>query len=259
MLIKNHALAVLAGTLALGVSSCWGADESGTLSAGTSVNYSSGKYGAATSTDITSLPLTVAYDKGPWTLKLSVPYVRITGPGDVIVGIGKTSRTTTTIRTASGLGDIVTAATYNFYNDAASQFGADITGKVKFGTGDSAKGLGSGANDYSGLLDVYKRIGRVTLFGGIGYTIVGSTSTIPLRNVASLSAGSAYKLDDQSTVGLSYDYRQKTSLASAPLSEVTGFYSHKFNKTWKMQAYLLKGFSDGSPNVGGGVLVGYAF
>lgn len=255
---KKHAKFMLASTLVLAFQTGWAA-EPGALSIGTSVNYSSGKYGSSTSTDITSIPVNVTYDTGPWSLKLSVPYVRITGPGDVVAGVGKTSKSTTAVRTASGLGDVVAAATYNFYNDAASQSGADVTGKIKFGTGDSAKGLGTGENDYSVLLDVYKKVNQFTLFGGVGYTVLGSSAAIPLRNVFSLTAGSTFKLDEKSSVGFAYDYRQKSSSTSAPQSELTAFYAHKFNKSWKTQAYLLKGFSDGSPDWGGGVSVGYAF
>jgi hypothetical protein len=255
---KNYTRFMLASATVLAAQACW-AEEAGVWSAGTSANYSSGKYGAQTSTDITSIPLNVGYDKGPWTLKLTVPYVRITGPSDVVVGIGKTSTTSTVVRTASGLGDIVTAATYNFYNDAASQSGADVTGKVKWGTGDSAKGLGTGENDYSVILDVYKKVNQLTFFGGIGYTVLGDTAKLPLRNVFSLTAGSSLKLDEKNSAGFAYDYRQKSSATSAAQSELTAFYAHKLNKSWKTQAYVLKGFSDGSPDWGGGISVAYAF
>lgn len=249
---------MLSSAMVLAVHACW-ADDAGTWSAETSVNYSSGKYGTPTSTEVISIPLNVAYDKGPWTLKLTVPYVRITGSSDVVVGIGDTSTTTAVVRTASGLGDIVTAATYNFYNNAASQFGANATGKVKFGTGDSAKGLGSGVNDYSVILDVYQKVNQLIFFGGISYTVLGSTTAIPLRNVFSLNGGSTLTLDEKSSVGFTYDYLQKSSATSDAQSALTAFYAHKFNKSWKIQAYLLKGFSDGSPDWGGGVSVGYAF
>ena len=249
---------MLASALVLAIPASW-ADEAGTLSMGTSVNYSTGKYGTPTSTNITSIPFNVAYDKGPWTLKLSVPYVRITGASDVVVGVGKTSTSAPVIRTASGLGDVVAAATYNFYNDAASQFGADVTGKIKFGTADKAKGLGTGENDYSVMLDVYKKVNQITFFGGVGYAVLGSTAAIPLKNVFNVTAGSSLKLDDKSSLGLAYDYRQKSSLTSAAQSELTAFYAYKFNKSWKSQAYLLKGFSDGSPDLGGGISLVHAF
>jgi hypothetical protein len=258
MQVKLPVRFVSAGALLLAFQACW-ADDNGAFSIGTSANYSSGKYGAATSTNITSIPLNVAYDKGPWTFKASVPYVGITGPSDVIVGIGKTSTTASAVRTASGLGDVVTAATYNFYNDAASQSGADVTGKVKFGTADSAKGLGTGRNDYGVMLDVYKKVGQLTFFGGVGYTALGSTTALALKNVFNVTAGSTFRLDEKSSVGLAYDHRQKSSAASADQSELTAFYTHKFDKSLKTQAYVLKGFSNGSPDWGAGISLGYAF
>ena len=259
MSLKIHPQFILASALVLAVQTCW-AEEAGALSIGTSVNYSSGKYGTPSSTDITSVPLNVAYDKGPWTFKLSVPFVRITGPSDVVVGLGrKNSTATPVVRTASGLGDIVTAATYNFYSNAESQVGADVTGKIKFGTGDSAKGLGTGENDYSVMLDAYKKLNQVTFFGGVGYTVPGSTTAIPLSNVFNVTAGTTFKVNDKSSLGFAYDYRQQSSATSAAQSELTAFYAHKFNKSWKTQAYFLKGFSDASPDWGAGLSVGYSF
>jgi hypothetical protein len=257
---------LLALGLAIAASqACWA--EAGTWTAGTGYNYSTGNYGTTTSTDITSIPFSMAYETGPWNMKLTVPYIRITGPSDVVAGVGRAKRsnrgvpiTTTTMRTTSGLGDVVAAATYNFYNDAASGMGADVTGKIKFGTASVDDGLGTGKNDYTVMLDVYKKLSnKWTLFGGIGYTVMGSSVDIPLNNVAGLSLGASYKVSDQGNTGVSYDYRQRSSTTSFPQSELTAFYSHKFSKAWKGQAYVLKGFTDGSPSWGGGASVAYAF
>jgi hypothetical protein len=264
MQVKHKArLAALAAALAASQAS-W---AEGTLTAGTGYNYSKGNYGTTTSTEITSIPFSLAYDTGPWTMKLTVPYIRITGASDVVAGVGRARRstrgvpiTTTTIRTTSGMGDVVAAATYNFYNDSATQMGADITGKIKFGTASADDGLGTGKNDYIVMLDVYKKLtNQWTLFGGIGYSVLGSTVDVPLRNAANLSLGASYKVNDASNVGFSYDYRQRSSDTSFAQSEITAFLVHKFDKSWKAQAYLLKGFSDGSPDWGGGASIAYAF
>lgn len=66
-------------------------------------------------------------------------------------------------RTESGLGDIVTAVAYNFYNIAAPQVGANVTGKIKFGTADKNKSLGTGMNDYVVQLDIYKKLNQCTI------------------------------------------------------------------------------------------------
>jgi hypothetical protein len=265
MQLKNNARFCAAGAMLLAAQACW-AYDGGAWSIGTGFNYSSGNYGTTTDTEITSIPISAAYDTGPWTLKLTVPYVRITGASDVVVGLGRARRgrapataTTSVVRTTSGLGDVVAAATYNFYNNSAAQMGADVTGKVKFGTADKDKGLGTGENDYVLLLDVYKKIGQWTVFGGVGYTDLGSSPDIPLRDVFNASAGTTFKINDMSNAGMAYDYRQRSSATGFAQSELTAFYIRKFDKAWKGQAYLLKGFSDGSPDWGGGVSVGYAF
>lgn len=266
MAVRSKTKYLAAGVIMLAAQASWA--EEGAWTVGTGYNFSSGKYGTSTTTDITSVPLTAAYEQGPWTMKLSVPYVSIDGSSDVVVGIGRPNRgqgvgsggtTTTTRRTESGLGDVTAAATYNFFNDAAAQMGADVTAKVKFGTADEAKGLGTGENDYSLALDVYKRIDRWTVFGGVGYSVLGSSSDIKLDNVFNANAGAAYKVSDQGSAGMAYDYRQKTSSGGDEQSEMTAFYSHRFDKSWKGQAYVLSGFSDGSPDWGGGLSVGYAF
>lgn len=247
-----------AGAAVLAAQAVWA--EAGTFSVGTGFNYSSGKYGTSTETTITSIPLVTTYDQGPWAVRLTVPYIRITGASDVVAGVGRAkTATTTVVRTDSGLGDIVAAGTYNFFNDAALQFGADITGKIKFGTADKDKNLGTGKNDYGAQLDVYKRINRWTLFSGLGYTVLGSSADIPLNNVWNAGFGSSYKLTDKDSAGVAYDYRQKASDTGFAQSEFTAYVVHKFDKSWKAQAYLLKGFSDGSPDWGAGASMGYAF
>lgn len=123
------------------------------FSASVGADYSTGKYGSRDSTDVYYLPLVATYQTGAFTYKLTVPYIRVTGPGDVVPsgfggsgsGSGATSTvvctvtnsgkgnnntvcntvttgatvtptTTTTKRnrtTESGLGDIIASAAYN--------------------------------------------------------------------------------------------------------------------------------------------------
>src|SRR3569623_1615 len=260
MQLKKPTIRVFAASVMLVASQTIWAEDSGAFSLGTGYNYSSGNYGTSTTTDITSIPLIATYDKGPWTMRLTVPYIRITGASDVLPGVGRARASAApTVSTQSGLGDVVASGTYNFFNDAASQFGADITCKIKFGTADKDKNFGTGKNDYGTQLDVYKKIDRCTLFSGLRYTVFGSSTDIPLHNVWNAGVGTSYKFTDKNSAGVAYDYRQKASDTGFAQSELTAYVVHKFDKTWKAQAYLLKGFSDGSPDWGAGASVGYAF
>lgn len=248
-------LAALGGGLVLG-SVALAAD--GAFSLGTGFNYSSGKYGGTTATDITSIPLLAKYETDVWTWKLTVPYLYVSGATGVIPGVGKTGSSTTT-GTEQGLGDTTLAGTYAAYYDSANKFGLDLTGKVKLATGSRDKGLGTGANDYTAMVEVFKGLGRSTFFGSLGYTVMGSTDTFKPNNVFSFSVGGSYKLNDQSSIGMSYDGRERVTSSASPVSEVTGFVSHKLNKRWKSQFYLLKGLDYGSPDWGAGASANYAF
>ena len=235
----------------------------GKLSLTSGVDYSSGKYGQSQSTDITYIPFIAKYETGNTTLKLTVPWVKITGPGDVVGGntpivIGSSNRPTTT---ESGLGDVVFSATQTI-----AQFGErnplvlDITGKVKFGTASSSKGLGTGENDYTVELDAYKSINpAVTLFGDIGYKKLGDPSGINLNNVWFGSAGFAYQLSPANSAGMMADIRQAAIDTSQPLRELTVFLTHKFNANYKLQSYLTSGNTDASTDLGGGLMLAWTF
>lgn len=145
------------GTAALG-------DTGLTLSTG--LDYSTGKYGSASDTEIWYLPLIGKFETGP--LKLTVPYIRITGPGNVVGGaediIQLRQTGAATRHTASGLGDVVAAASYSVYENRPAGLLVDVTGKIKFGTADETKGLGTGENDYAIQGDVTKGFGKFGAF-----------------------------------------------------------------------------------------------
>ena len=236
------------------------AEDAGVFSVTSGVDYSSGNYGSQNRTDITSIPVISKYEVDSWVFKLTVPYVSITGPGNVSPGIGKFKGNTTTKRsTESGLGDIVGAATYNVYNGSNGGPAADVTGKVKFGTADDKKGLGTGENDYIGQIDLYQSFGDFTALGTIGYRVYGDTSSAPLDNVFFGSLGGSYKIALGTSAGVIYDYRPAITTNGSAISETTAFLNHKISDNWKAQAYLVKGFSSGSPDYGVGALVSYVF
>ena len=49
-------------------------------------DYSTGKYGSSESTNVFYLPFGVAYDSGAFTYRLTIPYIRVTGSGDIVPG-----------------------------------------------------------------------------------------------------------------------------------------------------------------------------
>lgn len=267
--------------LALAATAAHADDNAGHVTLGAGADYSTGKYGTAFNTDIWDVPLSVGYEADRWSVRLTVPYISISGASDVIPGVGRVKNNnphgrghgkgngnggggtppppTVTSGSASGLGDVVAQATYGLVRDDAAKFGLDLTGKVKFGTANENEGLGTGKNDYGVNLDAYKGFGAWTVFGGAGWTKYGSSTYIPLHNGWNGNVGAGYKLSGSDSVGAYYYYREKISDAGFAQRELTGYWNHHFSDALRLQAYALAGFSDGSPDWGLGASLKYAF
>ena len=225
----------------------------------TGLDYSTGKYGGTETTEIFYIPFTGKYEADEYSLKLTVPYLQVTGPGNVLIDLGPIGTASTTSTTQSGLGDIVVAGTYNMYEGRENGTLVDVTAKIKFATADEAKGLGSGENDYALQADLYKTLGKNNLFGTLGYRVMGDPEGVTLNNVFFASLGAGHKFSQETSAGLILDLREKVSATSFAQQELTVYVSHKLGKTWKAQAYALKGFSDGSPDWGAGAMFTVAF
>jgi hypothetical protein len=159
--------------------------------------------------------------------------------------------------TRSGLGDVLATATYNVYSGRANGFLVDLTGKVKFGTADTS--LGTGENDYAAQVDVYQSFDRFTAMGALGYQVLGSSAGVDMNNAAYGILGGYYQVTGQTGGGVEMRVSQKPSSTGAEQRELTAYVSHSIDESLKMRAYVLKGFADGSPDSGFGLLVSSDF
>ncbi len=274
--MRNPQHWIIAGGLLLIGAPVAHAADGGQFSLSAGADYSSGKYGTTTTTDIWSVPVTAAYQSDRWTFKLVVPYINISGADNVIPGVGRVKNGnpkgrghghgsvppvpgSSTSGSASGLGDVTASLGYELFSSADHTFGLDLTGKVKFGTADENKGLGTGKNDYGLSLDTYKAMGDWTAFGGVGWMKYTSSSYIQLKNGFNANVGMGYKLGSSDDIGAYYYYRERIADGGAPQSEVTGYWNHKFNDSLRVQAYVMGGFADGSPDYGVGATLKYTF
>ena len=222
----------------------------------TGVDFSTGKYGAEESTDMVYIPLTFKYGTDKWSSGLTLPYISLESPGDVVIGPdgipipipggGSTSE--------SGLGDITGSFTWFAYPGTESLPIVDVTGRVKFPTADEDKGLGTGELDWALETDLIKTLDKNSLFFTLGYKIFGDTDLVKINNVFYGSIGNSYRYNKTTSLGAFYDIREATTNFTEGMNELTGFVSYRMNPKWKVLGYLVKGFSDGSPDVGAGVL-----
>lgn len=229
------------------------------FSVGSGIHYSTGTYGESTKTQIVSIPLTGRYDTDVWSFKAVLPYLRVSGDNEVVPGAGRVDRRRARDRrVASGLGDSTLSATYNLYG-ADARSGIGLGGKLKLATGDEAEGLGTGTNDVSLQVEGFQTVERNTVFGVVGYTMFGDSPIVNFENVLNAGVGVTHRLATGDSVGVALDVRQAGTPAPAAQRELTGFWSHRLDRAWSMQAYLLKGFARGSPDWGTGVSAAYVF
>ena len=238
------------------------AEETAKFSLETGMNYNTGKYGGTQSTNIRYVPVTGKYQGKSWTLKLTVPYLQITGPANVISvingGLAGVAGSNAPL-TRSGLGDVIAGATHNIYNGGTGGVMVNLTGKIKFGTASSAQGLGTGKNDYALQADMYQVTGSLTNFGTFGYKKYGSPVGYTLNNVFYGTLGASYKINPETSGGMMLNLGQKTTVSGSSHIEAIFFASHQLDKTWKVQGYVLKGFTNSVPDFGAGVTLAHLF
>lgn len=232
-----------------------------TTKLGVGFDYSRGSYGFTTDTEVWSAPLTVSHETHDWAFRASVPWITIEGPasvaGDVGPAVGVPGRPTS--QSESGLGDTVLGLTWHSNPDAVDEWKVDLTGRVKLPTADEDKGLGSGETDYYAQIDLYRTYGKITPFGNVGYRFMGKSPAYPLKDGWYASAGVIGRTGAATSVGVAYDWRSRLIDGGPDGSNATVLLIHDVSNSWNIVLYALKGFGDGSPDVGFGGQVGYKF
>jgi hypothetical protein len=232
-------------------------DAGADLRFSTGVEYSTGKYGGTDDIEELYVPFTFRAGFDRIGFRLTVPWLSVTAPDDTIIsdpGTEPLPGSGATV-TESGLGDVVGALTfYDLYVSDQANFVVDATGKIKFGTADETKGLGTGENDYTLQLDAYRFFDRLTLQGAAGYRLRGDPPGIDLNDVFLAAIGGAYRASDSALVGMYFDYRQSSISGIDDIQELSGFASFRLGRAWRMELYAFTGLTDSSTDFGGGIL-----
>lgn len=218
------------------------------------VDYSSGDYGEDVDTDFLAIPVTAKVQKGDFNVRVTLPYLDVSGPADVIPGDGgvRGGNGAGEVTSRSGFGDATIAATYSLGVSNTTYF--DVTGKVKLPTASTEKALGTGTTDFTLQGEVLQVFGDVSLAVRGGRRFNGSSDDFQLEDVWLAGAGAYASLGD-TTLGLDYDWRDG-SLPTAPnRSELTGSITQKLNEQLRLQAYAYTGLADGSPDLGAGAQI----
>lgn len=232
------------------------------LSLTTGFDYSSGKYDSTRSTKVWEVPVMLKYETAPWTFTAYVPYVHVDGVANPEVG----GTVTSVGETQSGIGDTVVGASYELF-PRGGDFGVDIGVRAKLVTADRNKDLLTTGNpDYTLQTNAYTRVAGGMLLATLGWTQKGDIrvqdsqqqfTTLNPRDPWSVGLTYSFPLDEATRVGVAYDWRQALFSDTDNVSEASLLLSHRWSRNWRVQGYLLTGFSDASPDWGGGAFVTY--
>ena len=260
------------------------------FSVGTGFDFASGTYGSDTRTDFLAVPLIVDYyPTDRIDLELIIPYVYQSNSSTVygtvmpyrraggfagasavagvqngrfLSGPGGQSSGSSSIDPDSsqgGLGDITLTAGYVMVEDEGLLPRLRTTVYLKFPTADKDKGLGTGEFDAGPGLALSKWLGDWQPFLEGIYVFQGESDLYATKDYLNYNGGIGYQISD-SFYGavLAKGATAPADGSPAPFEGRLKF-AWQFLTTTSLEGYFSRGFSDGSPEFGGGLAVFYSF
>lgn len=226
------------------------------LSVSTGLDYSTGDYGLDSDTEILVAPVSIRATTGAFAFSASVPYLRITGEPGVV--IGPDGQPLWGLETASGqrkgIGDLSLAGTYTLRPETVEGLEVALGARVKLPTSASKLRIGTGKTDLRVSADFSYAVGELIPFATLGYRFMGDPPGVALRSGPTVSLGVSAPVG-KSVLILSYDYARAVSDLTDDSQELFGGLSVPITDSISITAYGIAGLSDGSPDLGAGMLL----
>ena len=234
--------------------------RTGRLTLSSGFDFSTGDYGSSGTTQIAYAPLSIKYARDPFVVKLTVPYIRITGPGNV-VGVDGVLLTGGTAKreTNDGLGDVILSTGYVLAPVRPAWPYLEFTAKVKVPTASEKDRLGTGEFDETLQVEASKTFAAFTPFVTAGYRFVGNPPGSNLHNVLFSSVGFDYRFNARLDAGLSYEWRQTASPSVGDSQELSPYLSWKINSHISLTPYAVFGLTRAATDAEIGFGASYRF
>ena len=234
----------------------------------TGYDYSSGKFNLPANTNISYIPYSLRYNRGSWSLRASSGFITFAAPKNVItavegaplvtdVDLNVNDRLQNSRR--SGFGDIYLSAAYSVENPYNDDFQVSVGGQIKIPTANESKGLGTGKVDYTIKTDVSYIIGDFMPFATLGYRFIGKTELFDLQNSFFASVGATYSITYDTTVGVSYEYRESATPGFNSPKEIFAYTDFQLNNNWGINLYGVVGLNNVTTDYGLGTQIRYKF
>jgi hypothetical protein len=239
--------------------------EPGAWKFGLRSDYAKGHYGTPDKFVDTFASVSGQYDWERVSLKISMPYIWSKSESDVVIdaedGVICDTNCPTTKQTdkVSGRGNLTLALSYSLPKEE-DRIDLTMTGKIRFGTADPDKGLGTGKTDYSIDFEFSRGFGDFTPLLGVGYR--WRSKPYPESRLVDAPyawTGIIYSFNDMSDAELFYGYRRPSSTTSLAGRDVSLALYHRLNKRIRLNASVGKGLSINNPDWFGGLGVGVRY
>lgn len=222
-------------------------------STSTAVEFSSGDYQEDEATEILFAAQSLRFERGNTALRVTVPWLRIDGPADIIGG-GDPNAEPGDRRSIEGLGDVQLGLSHRLkLHDRPVWITPSIHAKVP--TADEEERLGSGEWDYwARVLAMCRLRPTTTAYASGGFRWMGSNQDFPLEDRALAGAG-LYQALGKLGVGLTYDFQQSSVESFEDQHEVGGYLTTRLGP-FQPSLYGRTGFTNASPDWSVGLNVG---
>jgi len=235
-----------------------GGETASPFSVTVGASWLKGDFGAASDTEVWSVPIGVRYTLGNLRLTANIPYMRIESDGLLFTGIDGTPlvvapRSPSFDRVRKGLGDVTIGAAYSLPSTSTAGFDVELQGRVKLPTASRSSGLSTRKTDWLVGAEVSKTYGAVTPFVSASYRFFGDMDGWDLRNGVAASVGATVDVGANTLIG-SYDYARRASRFVGDSHEVfAGFSGPILQNRVRWTIYGTAGLSRGAPDAGAGL------
>lgn len=206
-------------------------------------SMSSGRYGGAQATRVSSSSIGFRGAVGGWSLGATVPYLQVRN-GDRLVVAGGMVAPGSGGKRSSGYGDVQLRIERSVAAERLP-FNARVSAHLKAPTGN--REFSTGKADGGVSVELSRAFGAVTPHVSAGYRIHGDMPGLRLKNGWSTAAGATVALGSL-TLMASYERSHALTAGPAP-RELFGLASYPVTPAWNWSVYGSKGLTAGSADL----------
>lgn len=216
-------------------------------------DFSQGTYGAESESNIGVTSFGARARFGQWSFRASTGYVDLGENPDMVLFGPRGGELIIPGGEVSGFTDLNFGFSGPLVRETERRPAVTLTGSIKLPTADEQKGLGTGAADFGGSVELSKVIGGVIGYTYLGGRIRGESDVIDVQNSVNAGLGVQKLLGKKWIGALSYDYRGASFVNGEDAQEITALISFQATPGTSFSAYTYTGFTDVSPDLGFGI------